>query len=38
MNPSSVTESYAAMRLDIDTRRWAECPSTCARANDWAGG
>src|SRR5699024_2404816 len=26
MDPSSVTESYAAMRLDIDTRRWAGVP------------
>ncbi|MPV49979.1 MULTISPECIES: glucose-6-phosphate dehydrogenase [unclassified Pseudactinotalea] len=26
MNPESVTESYAAMRLDIDTRRWAGVP------------
>ena len=26
MNPKSVTETYAAMRLDIDTRRWAGVP------------
>jgi len=26
MNPSSVTETYAAMRLDINTRRWAGVP------------
>jgi glucose-6-phosphate 1-dehydrogenase len=26
MNPNSVTETYAAMRLDINTRRWAGVP------------
>lgn len=26
MNPKSVTETYAAMRLDINTRRWAGVP------------
>jgi glucose-6-phosphate 1-dehydrogenase len=26
MNPESVTETYAAMRLDINTRRWAGVP------------
>jgi len=26
MNPGSTTETYAAMRLDIDTRRWAGVP------------
>lgn len=26
MNPDSVTETYAAMRLDINTRRWAGVP------------
>ena len=26
MNPESVTETYAAMRLTIDTRRWAGVP------------
>ena len=26
MNPQSVTETYAAMRLDINTRRWAGVP------------
>ena len=26
MNPESVTETYAAMRLDIGTRRWAGVP------------
>ncbi|MDO7881957.1 glucose-6-phosphate dehydrogenase [Salinibacterium soli] len=26
MNPQSTTETYAAMRLDIDTRRWAGVP------------
>jgi glucose-6-phosphate 1-dehydrogenase len=26
MNPSSVTETFAAMRLDIDTRRWSGVP------------
>ncbi len=26
MNPASVTETYAAMRLDINTRRWAGVP------------
>lgn len=26
MNPDSVTETYAAMRLTIDTRRWAGVP------------
>ncbi len=26
MSPSSVTETYAAMRLDINTRRWAGVP------------
>jgi glucose-6-phosphate 1-dehydrogenase len=26
MNPQSVTETYAAMRLDIDTRRWSGVP------------
>lgn len=26
MNPESVTETYAAMRLDISTRRWAGVP------------
>ena len=26
MNPKSVTETYAAMRLDIGTRRWAGVP------------
>jgi len=26
MNPASTTETYAAMRLDIDTRRWAGVP------------
>lgn len=26
MNPQSVTETYAAMRLDIGTRRWAGVP------------
>ena len=26
MNPDSVTETYAAMRLDIGTRRWAGVP------------
>lgn len=26
MNPESVTETYAAVRLDIDTRRWAGVP------------
>lgn len=26
MDPSSETESYAAMRLDIDTRRWSGVP------------
>jgi glucose-6-phosphate 1-dehydrogenase len=26
MNPSSTTETYAAMRLDIGTRRWAGVP------------
>ncbi len=26
MNPDSLTETYAAMRLDIDTRRWAGVP------------
>src|SRR5699024_5884332 len=26
MNPDSVTETYAAIRLDIDTRRWAGVP------------
>ena len=26
MNPQSVTETYAAMRLDISTRRWAGVP------------
>jgi len=26
MNPLSLTETYAAMRLDIDTRRWAGVP------------
>src|SRR3954452_10126812 len=26
MNPHSVTETYAAMRLDIDTRRWSGVP------------
>jgi glucose-6-phosphate 1-dehydrogenase len=26
MNPDSVTETFAAMRLDIDTRRWSGVP------------
>jgi glucose-6-phosphate 1-dehydrogenase len=26
MNPESVTETFAAMRLDIDTRRWSGVP------------
>ena len=26
MNPNSTTETYAAIRLDIDTRRWAGVP------------
>ncbi|MFZ4841451.1 MULTISPECIES: glucose-6-phosphate dehydrogenase [Mycetocola] len=26
MNPESITETYAAMRLDINTRRWAGVP------------
>ena len=26
MNPASTTETYAAMRLDIDTRRWSGVP------------
>ena len=26
MNPTSVTETFAAMRLDIDTRRWSGVP------------
>jgi glucose-6-phosphate 1-dehydrogenase len=26
MNPASVTETFAAMRLDIDTRRWSGVP------------
>ncbi|WP_210481415.1 glucose-6-phosphate dehydrogenase [Naasia sp. SYSU D00948] len=26
MNPNSLTETYAAMRLDIDTRRWSGVP------------
>lgn len=26
MNPDSVTETYAAMKLEIDTRRWAGVP------------
>src|SRR4051812_27756473 len=26
MNPQSTTETYAAMRLDIDTRRWSGVP------------
>src|SRR5690606_9136333 len=26
MNPASRTETYAAMRVDIDTRRWASVP------------
>jgi glucose-6-phosphate 1-dehydrogenase len=26
MNPDSLTETYAAMRLDIGTRRWAGVP------------
>lgn len=26
MNPSSTTETFAALRLDIDTRRWAGVP------------
>lgn len=26
MDPNSLTETYAAMRLDIDTRRWAGVP------------
>jgi glucose-6-phosphate 1-dehydrogenase len=26
MNPSSITETFAAMRLDIDTRRWSGVP------------
>ena len=26
MNPNSITETFAAMRLDIDTRRWSGVP------------
>lgn len=26
MNPNSITETYAAMRVEIDTRRWAGVP------------
>ncbi|MFM2412048.1 MAG: hypothetical protein RLZZ587_381 [Actinomycetota bacterium] len=26
MNPTSITETYAAMRVEIDTRRWAGVP------------
>ncbi len=26
MNPNSITETFAAMRVDIDTRRWAGVP------------
>jgi glucose-6-phosphate 1-dehydrogenase len=33
MNPDSTTETYAAVKLEIATRRWAACRSTCARAN-----
>jgi glucose-6-phosphate 1-dehydrogenase len=33
MNPDSTTETYAAVKLEIATRRWAACPSTCARAS-----
>ena len=32
------TETYAAVRLDIDTRRWAGCRSTCAPASGSASG
>ncbi len=26
MNPDSTTETYAAIKLEIDTRRWADVP------------
>ena len=31
--PKSTTETYAAIRLDIDTRRWLACRSTCVAAS-----
>ena len=33
----SRTETFAAIRVDIDNRRWARCRSICARASGWLG-
>ena len=32
------TETYAAIELAVDTRRWAGVPFSCAPASGWAGG
>ena len=33
IDPASTTETYAAIRLDVDTRRWAGVPFYLAPAN-----
>ncbi len=35
MNPESVTETYAAIKLEINTRRWSGSPSTSAAESVW---
>ena len=34
VNPDSLTETFVALRLYIDTWRWADVPIYCASAND----
>lgn len=36
IDPESTTETYAAIRLDVDTRRWPACRSICVPASAWA--